>query len=92
MACMRPEDVRSHLRAQPFRPFRIYLSDSAPCDIAHPGYLFVTRREVVIGIQPTGSQQLPERSVYCDPIHITRIEVLENGEPARRPEDAVHAA
>ncbi len=38
--------------------------------------MFVTRREVVIALDP-GNDAVPERSVYCDPVHITRIEPLD---------------
>ena len=44
----------------------------------HPELMFVGRTEVVIGLDP-GTDVIPERSVYCDPIHVTRIEPI-NGE------------
>ena len=39
--------------------------------------MFVTRNEVVIGLDP-GDGDIPERSAYCDPINITRIEPLDS--------------
>jgi hypothetical protein len=36
----------------------------------------VTRREVVIGLE-SAEAEVPERSVFCDPLHITRIELID---------------
>ena len=38
--------------------------------------MFVTRREITIGLDP-GSENIPEKSVYLDPVHITRIELID---------------
>jgi hypothetical protein len=73
---MRPDEIRAHLRKQPFRAIRIYISDGSSYDVRHPEMMFVTRPEVVIGLDP-GDGDIPERSVYCDPVHITRIEPLD---------------
>ncbi len=80
---MRPDEIRAHLRKQPFRAIRIYISDGSSYDVRHPEMMFVTRTEVVIGLDP-GDGDIPERSVYCDPVHITRIEPLD-GEKRTRP-------
>jgi hypothetical protein len=82
---MRADEISKHLRRQPFRPIRVYVSDGSAYDVRHPELMFVSRSEVVIGLDP-GTDVIPERSVYCDPVHITRIEPI-NGEsvPAMRP-------
>ncbi len=77
---MRPDDIRAHLRKQPFRPIRIYVSDGSSYDVRHPEMMFVTRTEVVIGLD-AGDDDIPERSAYCDPIHITRIEPIDGDTP-----------
>ncbi len=38
--------------------------------------MLLIRTEAVIAIDP-GNDQLPDRYVYCDPIHITRIEPMD---------------
>jgi hypothetical protein len=78
---MRAEEIRSHVRAQPFRPFRVFVSDGSSYDVHHPELIFVTHREVVIA-QELGESDIPERSAYVDPVHITRIEPL-NGQKRR---------
>ena len=72
---MRPDQIDRHRKAEPFHPIRVHLSDGSAYDIHHPAYMYVSHREVVIGID-FGEDELPTRSVYCDPIHITRIEPL----------------
>ncbi len=73
---MRPDEIRAHLRREPFRPIRIYISDGSSYDVRHPELMFVSRAEVVIGLD-AGDDELPERSVYCDPLRITRIQPLD---------------
>lgn len=82
---MRPDEVRAHLRRQPFQPIRIHISDGAHYDVRHPELALVTRTEVVIALA-SGDDDIPERSAYCDPVHITRIEPLngKNRGPAKR--------
>ena len=79
---MTPESIQEHLHRQPFQPFRVFLSDGSEYDVRHPEMVFVMRREVVIALPPR-SGQLPDRAVYCDPLHITRIELI-NGRSAPR--------
>ena len=70
---MRAEEIRQHLRTQPFEPIRIYMSDGSSFDVPHPDFVMLTRTLVTIGLGST-DQEIPERSVFCDPVHITRIE------------------
>ena len=72
---MRPDEIRKHLRRQPFRPFRLFLSNGLSYDVRHPELMYVSRTEVVIALE-LGEDDMPERSAYCDPIHITNIEPL----------------
>ncbi len=72
---MRADEIRAPLRKHPFRPIRVYISDGSSYDVRHPELMFVTRSEVVIALDP-GNDAVPERSVYYDPVHITRIEPL----------------
>jgi hypothetical protein len=80
---MRPHDIRNHLRRRPFRPFRLCLSNGDSCDVRHPELMYVSRTEVVVALE-LGEDDLPERSAYCDPIHITNIEPLDGTKPKRQ--------
>jgi hypothetical protein len=72
---MTPTDLITHLRRQPFRPFRLHLSDGSAYDVRHPELALVTLTEVAVAI-PAVSGNVPERMIYCDPFHITRVEPL----------------
>ncbi len=81
---MRAEQIRAHLRREPFLPIRVYVSDGSSYDVRHPELMFVSRSEIVIGLD-TRDDEIPDRSVYCDPVHITRIEPLDGPKPKRAP-------
>jgi hypothetical protein len=38
--------------------------------------MYVSRREVIIALE-LGEHDVPERSAYCDPMHIANIEPLD---------------
>ncbi len=80
---MNPTQILQHLRREPFRPIRICLSDGASYDVRHPELALVTQTEVAIALGP-GKGEVPERMVYCDPLHITRIEPLDGTKPKRK--------
>ena len=80
---MSPELIQKHLRRQPFQPFQVFLSDGSSHEVRHPEMALVTRREVVIAL-PQAAGRLPEEAVYCDPLHITRIEFIDGTRRRRR--------
>jgi hypothetical protein len=80
---MRAEEIRKHIRMQPFRPFRLYLSNGLSYDVRHPELIYVGRRELVIALE-LGENDVPERSAYCDPVHVTNIEPLDGAKRKRR--------
>lgn len=84
---MRADQIRAHLKKQPFRPIRVYVSDGSSYDVRHPEFMLVTRVEVVIALDP-GTDEVPERSVYCDPVHITRIEPIDGNGRKKRPRNS----
>jgi hypothetical protein len=78
---MQPEQIRDHLRAAPFRPFRVFLSDGSFHDVPHPDFAWLTARYLFIG-KDVNALGLPRREVTCDTRHITKIErESENGGP-----------
>ncbi len=69
------EQILELIRREPFEPFRVYVSDGASYDVMHPELMAVSKRIVVIIYYPNGYRNGDsERWVYCDPVHITRIE------------------
>ncbi len=81
---MRRDALIESLRASPFRPFRLYVSDGGTFDIRHPETLMVTRHSAIVGIVTIGDndnseEEYPqiERSTTVDLLHVTRMEELE---------------
>ena len=80
---MRPDDVLQMLRARPFQPFRISMSDGQHYEVRHPEMAIVSRSTVLVGIPgPHGPDGPVERVVTCALVHITRMEVLNGASSA----------
>ncbi len=79
---MTPETVQKHLLNDPFQPFRVCLSDGAAYEVLQPEMVLVLQREVIIAL-PKAGERFPRHVVYCDLLHITRIEPI-NGKPSAK--------
>lgn len=82
-AKMSPIQILAHLRKQPFRPIRMCMSDGSTYDVLHPENAAVSRTEVAVAVAEA-DEEVPERMVYCEPLHITRIVPLD-GSRSKRP-------
>ncbi|MBI1826275.1 MAG: hypothetical protein HY287_00130 [Planctomycetes bacterium] len=77
---MLAHEIKALLRTQPFQGARIHISDGETYEVMHPDMVYVTSTIVQIALPPLDAHGIPTGgSVYCDPIHITRIEPLHNG-------------
>ncbi len=50
---MRPEDIRELRDAQPFVPFRIFLTAGKSYDVPHPDFVMIARTVIDIGVSRT---------------------------------------
>ena len=73
---MAPEELRDALR-QPFRPFRLVMTDGMGYEIRHPELLMVGRRSAQVGLTGKPSQTFYERTITVDLLHVIRLEPLE---------------
>jgi hypothetical protein len=80
---MTAKEILELQRRRPFPGLRVHVSDGTSYDVTHPEMMAVTKTLVFIALPPV-SEGVPERSVYCDPIHITRVEPI-NGYEKRAP-------
>lgn len=71
---MRPEELRTLLRRQPFIPIRVYLSDGTTYEIHHPEMALLTRSTVEIGIEEQKGSGVADRVMHCSLVHVVRIE------------------
>ena len=70
------EQIRELLRANPFKPFRIYLSDGSGYDITNHDMAMVGRNTVEVGVHPD-AQGFATYFARCSILHITRLEDLQ---------------
>jgi hypothetical protein len=73
---MVPEELKDTLKEQPFRPFRIVLTDGESYDIRHPDLLWVGKRTAWVGWTKWAQDELHDRAVKVDLLHIVRVEPL----------------
>jgi hypothetical protein len=66
-------ELKKRMEAQPFKPFRICITDGKTYDITNYDAMFVKRNCVEIGID-LDPHSLAEHFVECAIIHITRVE------------------
>ncbi len=81
---MRPEDVHEHVAAQPFKPFRIFMSDGTTFDIRHPELCLIGCSSLHVAIPDRKRSWMADRVSHCALIHVTRIEPI-NGRNDRAP-------
>ena len=75
---MRPEELISLIRKEPFGPLRIYLTDGQTCDIRHPDQIIVSRGRVDIGVVPDPASGVADRVEHCSLLHVVRVEELQS--------------
>jgi len=74
-------ELKERMNAQPFKPFRICMSDGKTYDITNHDMMFVKRNAVLIGID-LDSNSIAERLVECALLHITRVEDIPTAQAA----------
>jgi hypothetical protein len=75
---MRETAIKKRLKASPFRPFRLHVSDGASYEIVDPDVMLVLTGQIIIGLEPDEGG-IPQKAIYVDPIHVTRVTPI-NGE------------
>jgi hypothetical protein len=79
---MRSEDLREYVRRQPFRPFRLTLTDGRTYDVPHADLLMVGRSTVAVGLpRPGDAEPVYDRLVTVSLLHIMQVEELTTPSP-----------
>jgi len=74
---MRSQDVREFLRAQPFQPFRLTLTDGRTYDVRHPELAMVGRSIMAVGVPSVGEDEpIFDRLVTVSLPHIIQAEPI----------------
>jgi hypothetical protein len=69
---MTPNAILEDVRRNPFRPFRIEVSDGSHYDIFHPEFCMVGTSYVIVGMSSDPNSPLFESSVKVDCRHIVK--------------------
>jgi hypothetical protein len=69
---MCPEDLLELLRARPFKPFRIHMTDGQSYEIVHPEAAMVLRSRAIVGLRPHPARGYFEASEGLSLLHIVR--------------------
>jgi hypothetical protein len=72
---MHLQDLRAALGRRPFVPFRLFITEGATYDVAHPELCVPGRRSVFVGLTET-AEPVFDRYALVDLVHITRLEPL----------------
>ena len=73
--------LRERMNENPFRPFRITLSDGRSFTVPNHDVALVKRNSVEIGID-LDSRSFAQKYVECAILHITSIEDVPSAQPA----------
>ena len=64
------------LTRRPFKPFRLVMSSGETDDVRHPEMAFLTRSDLLVGIDQT-DEGVPAEFRICSLLHVTTVEPLE---------------
>jgi hypothetical protein len=67
--------LKELMSAQPFRPFRVWLSDGKSYKVPNHDAAFVTQNFLEVGLD-LNRDGIARRSVNCAILHITQVEFL----------------
>ena len=69
---MRAHEILDALRRHPFEPFLLQLTNGQSYMVPGRDFAWVTKSSVFIGV-PSGSDEIPDRSIQCDLLHVVSI-------------------
>ncbi len=73
-------ELLSLIKARPFNPFRLTLSDGGVVEVRSPEVVSVGRNRAIIGLlDPNATDTLYDRWVLVWYMHVTRVELLNAG-------------
>lgn len=74
-------NLKEWMNAQPFKPFRVHMSDGKSFDVTNHDVAFVKRHELEVGLDPD-EEGIAMRFAHCAILHITQIEELKSEKAA----------
>ena len=78
---MRQHEIRDILRKEPFRAFRVHLTNGQSYEVRHPELAALTRHSMDIVLPVNGSEdtngEAPDRMIQCDLVHVVTVEPID---------------
>lgn len=74
---MTVSEIKAFVDQQPFKPFRLHLSDGRSFDVKHPDFIWVLKTRVEIGLTDQPNSPVPDRAEHCSLLHIVSAEELQ---------------
>ncbi len=80
-----PQDLVAEIKARPFEPFRIQMSDGSSFDVLHPDQAMVTRGHLIVGLPPEASENGGwfDTTVKLSILHITELRPIQRRRPRK---------
>lgn len=75
---MSPEGIRTLLKTQPFRPFRLVMSSGKAYDVRHPEMALLLKNDILVGVD-IADDGMPAEFDICPLLHVATIEHLAAG-------------
>ncbi len=66
--------IREYLQATPFKPFRLFLSDSSNHEVPHPEFAWAFGSTVFVGVAAKSTKAPEDFVKQISILHVTRIE------------------
>lgn len=81
---MTVQTFRELLLQRPFKPFRLVMSSGQTYDVRHPEMAWLTRTDILVGIDET-DEGVPAEFRICSLLHVATVEPLSpTGKEQRR--------
>jgi len=72
---MTVQTFRELLSQRPFKPFRLVMSSGQSYDVRHPEMAWLTRIDILVGIDET-DEGVPAEFRICSLLHVATVEPL----------------
>lgn len=78
------DEIMAVVKRPTFEPFSVEMSDGSSYPVLHPDMILLSRRSVHVGVSDGVRDEVAQRIVICDPLHITRLIPLDSKSNGRR--------
>lgn len=75
---MTVQTFRDLLSTRPFRPFRLVMSSGQDYEVRHPEMAWLTKTDILVGIDEDEETHAPARFKICSLLHVTAVEPIES--------------